>query len=220
MSTKTLFLNDKLYEYMLSISLRESSVLRELRLATQQLSSSVMQIAPEQGQFFSLLVQLMQVKNALEIGVYTGYSSLSVAMAMPEDGRLLACDVNDEWTDMARTFWRKANVEHKIELKIAPALETLDALITQKSMVPFDFVFIDADKGNYINYYERSLKLTRPGGLIVFDNIFRDGDVINKNAQGESITVIRELNQKLLQDDRIDLSVLPIGDGLTLARKR
>lgn len=220
MSAQTLLLTNELYDYLLSISLREVVTLRELREATSKLSSSQMQIAPEQGQFMAMLVKLMGAKHALEIGVYTGYSSTVVALALPAEGTLLACDTSEEWTAVAKEFWRKANVETKITLKLAPALDTLNELLDLGKQNYFDFVFIDADKGNYDNYYEASLELIRPGGLIVIDNIFRDGDVIDASVTSPATETIRQLNKKLLKDERIELSVIPIGDGLTLARKK
>ncbi|EKQ71002.1 putative O-methyltransferase [Leptolyngbyaceae cyanobacterium JSC-12] len=220
MSTKTLGLSDHLYDYLLSVSLREPDVLRELRQETANHPMSQMQIAPEQGQFMALLVQLMGAKKTLEIGVFTGYSSLAVALALPPDGRIIACDVSEEYTAIARRYWEKAGVSHKIDLRIAPALETLETLITSGHSNTFDFAFIDADKSHYNDYYERSLQLIRPGGLIAIDNVLWSGDVADLAVTDNRTEKIRALNQKLHQDQRITLSLVPIADGLTLAIKR
>lgn len=220
MSNKTLDLNDRLYDYMLARSLREPEVLKQLREETADSPEAVMQISPEQGQFMRLLVQLMGAKKALEIGVFTGYSSLSVALAMPPEGRVIACDVSEEYTAIARRYWQMAGVEEKISLKIAPALETLDRLLAAGEANSFDFVFIDADKENYDGYYERSLQLLRKGGLIAIDNVLWGGSVADPEKQDSNTRAIRALNEKLSGDSRINLSMLPIGDGLTLALKQ
>jgi caffeoyl-CoA O-methyltransferase len=178
-----------------------------------------MQIAPEQGQFMALLVRLTQAKKALEIGVFTGYSSLSIALALPPDGTLTACDVSEEYTAIARRYWQQAGVNDKISLHIAPALDTLEQLLATGQAETFDFVFIDADKQNYLNYYESSLQLVRRGGLIVIDNVLWDGAVADPQNQEPTTLAIRQLNQKLRDDTRIDLSLVPIADGLTLALK-
>ncbi|MBF2027327.1 MAG: class I SAM-dependent methyltransferase [Oscillatoriales cyanobacterium C42_A2020_001] len=219
MSNKTLGLSDRLYNYLLSVSLREPDVLRELRQETATHPMSQMQIAPEQGQFMALLVQLMGAKKTLEVGVFTGYSSLAVALALPPDGKVIACDVSEEYTAIARRYWEAAGVAHKIDLRIAPALETLDSLIAAGQINTFDFAFIDADKSNYENYYERSLQLIRPGGLISIDNVLWSGDVADPAVTDNRTEKIRALNQKLHQDKRITLSLVPIADGLTLAVK-
>jgi caffeoyl-CoA O-methyltransferase len=220
MSTKTITLTESLHHYLLSISLREPPILARLREETAQHPLANMQIAPEQGQFMALLVRLMGVKKYLELGVFTGYSSLSVALALPPDGKLIACDVNEEWTSMARRYWQEAGVAHKIALRIAPALETLDKLLANGEAGSFDFVFIDADKENYANYYERSLELVRHGGLIVIDNVLWSGRVADPNEQDMDTVAIRRFNTKLHFDERIALSMLPLADGLTLAYKR
>lgn len=220
MSNRTLNLTDKLYDYLLSVSLREVSVLTELREVTAKLSSHQMQIAPEQGQFLAMLVRLMGARNCIEIGVYTGYSSTSIALALPSNGKLLACDVNEEWTQLAQTFWQKAGVTQKIELRLAPAIETLNDLIKKQQENSFDFVFIDADKASYDDYYEKALLLVRKGGLIIFDNTLWGGDVADATVQDNSTKALRLLNEKLYADERIDLSLVPIGDGTTLAMKR
>ncbi len=220
MSNKTFTMPDSIYAYMIDVSLREPDVLVRLREETSRLSTSMMQIAPEQGQFMRLLVKALGIKRAIEVGVYTGYSSLSVALAMPEDGRIIACDVNKKWTDIARRYWKEAGVDHKIELKVAPALETLDTLIGEQLQDTFDFAFIDADKTRYKDYYDRVLTLVRPGGLIAIDNTLWTGSVADESNQTESTQAIREVNDLLHTDERVDISLLPIGDGLTLALKR
>lgn len=220
MSTKTITLTESLHHYLLSISLREPPILARLREETAQHPLANMQIAPEQGQFMALLVRLMGVKKYLELGVFTGYSALSVALALPPDGKLIACDVNEEWTSMARCYWQEAGVAHKIALRIAPALETLDKLLANGEAGSFDFIFIDADKENYTNYYERSLELVRHGGLIVIDNVLWSGRVADPNEQDMDTVAIRRFNTKLHLDERIALSMLPLADGLTLAYKR
>jgi predicted O-methyltransferase YrrM len=180
---------------------------------------AIMQIAPEQGQFMALLVKLIRAKKCLEIGVFTGYSSLAVALALPEDGQLIACDISEEYTTIAQKYWQKAGINHKIKLHIAPALETLDQLILAGETNSFDFVFIDADKSNYKNYYEKSLQLVRSGGLIVIDNVLWSGKVADPEIQDNRTNKIRQFNQELHQDKRISLSLVPIADGLTLALK-
>ena len=220
MSNKTLGLSDRLYDYLLSVSLREASILRELRQVTASHPMSQMQIAPEQGQFMALLVQLIGAKKTLEVGVFTGYSALAVALALPADGKVIACDVSEEYTAIARQYWEKAGVAHKIDLHLAPAIDTLKTLIAAGHANTFDFAFIDADKSNYDQYYEQSLQLLRPGGLMAIDNVLWSGDVADPSVTDNRTEKIRALNQKLHQDDRITLSVLPLADGLTLAIKR
>ncbi|GAB4133441.1 MAG: class I SAM-dependent methyltransferase [Cyanobacteria bacterium J069] len=220
MSSKSLGLSDALHDYLLSVSLREPDVLRSLREETARHPQSVMQITPDQGQFLALLVQILGATKTLEIGVFTGYSALSVALALPETGRVVACDVSEDFTAIARRYWQQAGVAHKIDLHIAPALETLDRLLAEGQAGTFDFAFIDADKGNYWNYYERSLQLLRSGGLIAVDNVLWSGDVIDPNDQSANTLAIREFNQKLHQDDRVSLTMIPLSDGLTLAMKR
>lgn len=220
MSRRTITLTEPLYEYLLGVSLREADILKELREETARHSRATMQIAPDQGQFMAFLVRLMGARRTIEVGVFTGYSSLSVAMALPEDGRMIACDVSEEYTSIARRYWRKAGVEHKIDLRIAPAIETLDALLEEGREGTIDFGFIDADKEGYEDYVERVLRLLRPGGLILLDNVLRKGEVVDQSITNSATTAIRALNAKLHHDPRIDLSMVPIGDGLTLARKR
>ncbi len=219
MSTRTLTLNDDLYQYLLDVSLRETPIQRRLREETARMEMAGMQISPEQGQFMALLVALMGARNTLEVGVFTGYSALCVAGALPEDGRILACDVSEEWTSIARRYWKEAGVDGKIELRLAPATETLAALIKGGEKGRFDFAFIDADKENYGVYFEQCLELLRPGGLIAVDNTLWSGSVLDAEDQSKDTKAIRELNKALRKDSRIRLSLVPIGDGLTLAMK-
>jgi predicted O-methyltransferase YrrM len=219
MSNRTLTLDDALYQYLLDASLREHPVLAELRAMTRDHLHANMQIAPEQGQFMAMLVKLIGARRTLEIGVFTGYSALAVALALPPDGSVVGCDISTEYTDVARPYWEKAGVAHKIDLRIAPALETLDALIHEEQVGSFDFAFIDADKTGYDGYYERCLSLLRTGGLIVIDNVLWSGRVA-RPAEDDDTMALQALNRKLHRDERIDLSMLPVGDGLTLARKR
>lgn len=220
MSDTTINLDPTLYTYMKKNSLREPEFLQQLREQTHKMSASRMQISPEQGQFMRLIVQLMGARKALEIGVFTGYSTLSVALGLPDDGKVIACDINVEWTKIAQKFWGLAGVQNKIDLRLAPALETLDHLIQQGEANTFDFAFIDADKLNYQRYYEKCLALIRPGGLILIDNVLWSGKVADLDINDKDTVAIRQLNAKLVKDDRICLSLLPIGDGLTLALKK
>jgi len=220
MSNRTLQVTDEIYDYLIDISLREPVVLTELREWTAEHPRYPMQIAPEQGQFMALLVSLMGARRCLEIGVFTGYSSLAVALSLPEDGSIVACDVSEEYTAVAREFWNKAGVAGKIDLRLAPATETLDELLAAGEAGQFDFAFIDADKSSYLGYFERCLALLRPGGLIAVDNTLWSGRLVDGREQDEDCRALREFNRALHGDDRIDLSLVPIGDGLTLARKR
>ncbi len=217
--SKTL-IDDRLYDYLLSVSLRESEVLQQLRQETASHPMSQMQIAPEQGQLMALLVRLMGAKKALEVGVFTGYSALSVALALPPDGKLIACDVSEEYTAIARRYWELAGVADKIDLRIAPALETLDHLLADGHANTFDFAFIDADKSNYAGYYERAIQLVRPGGLIAIDNVLWSGRVADPDVQDNRTAAIRAFNEKLHQDERILPCMVAIADGLTLALKQ
>ena len=220
MSNTTLNLNDQLYNYLLDVSLRESDVLKALREETAKMPEHNMQISPEQGQFMRLLVQLIGAKNGIEVGVFTGYSALSVALGLPEDGKLIALDVSEEWTNVGRKYWEMAGVAQKIDLRIAPALDSLQKLIAEGKEGTFDFAFIDADKENYYNYYEYCLQLLQPNGLIAIDNVLWSGRVADPNEKEAETVAIRKLNEKLYNDDRIDLSLLPLSDGLTLIRKK
>lgn len=220
MSRRTISMTDALSDYVRSVTLREPPLLRELREETARLPQSNMQISPEQGQLMRLLTELHGTRRALEVGVFTGYSSLSVALAMPDDGRLTACDVNDEWTSVARRYWERAGVQDKIDLRLAPALQTLDALLAEGRAGHYDFAFIDADKSNYDGYYERCLALLRRGGLIAIDNVLWGGSVADPTDQDADTLAIRALNEKVGKDERVTLNLVPIGDGLMLVRKR
>jgi len=208
------------YRYVVNTSVRETDVARRLREETQKLPAAQMQIGPDQGQFMQLLVQLIKARRTLEIGVFTGYSSLWVATALPDDGEIIACDVSEEYTSIARRYWVEAGVDQKIDLRLRPALETLDELLDNGQAGTFDFAFIDADKGNYNNYYERVLKLIRPGGLIAIDNTIWSGRVADPNENDDDTIALRELNEKLYRDERVALSMLTVGDGLTLAMRK
>ncbi len=221
MSSRTLNLDDNLYHYLIEHSVREHPAQTALREATRAHPNAVMQISPEQGQFMALLIRLLGARRAIEIGVFTGYSALTVALALPDDGRLLACDISDEFTRIGKPFWEQAHVAHKIDLHLAPAVVTLDARLKAGEAGQYDFAFIDADKSGYDAYYERCLKLLRTGGLIAIDNTLWSGKVAAIAAATDADTAaLQALNIKLHGDDRVDLSLLPIGDGLTLARKR
>jgi len=220
MSNQTLGLEPQLYHYLQTVSLREPEILTQLRQETAQHPLGRMQIAPEQGQFMALLVQLLAAKKTLDIGVFTGYSALVVALALPPEGKVIACDVNQESTAIAQRYWQQAGVADKIDLYIAPAEETLDKLLTAGEAGTFDFAFIDADKSNYDLYYEKALQLVRPGGLIAIDNVLWSGKVADTQFQDNRTNKIRVFNQKLHQDQRVNISLVPIGDGLTLAMKR
>jgi predicted O-methyltransferase YrrM len=220
MSNRTLTLNDALYDYLLATSVQEPEILTALRRETAEHPMAQMQIAPEQGQLMALLVQLMGAKKALEVGVFTGYSALRVALALPPEGQLIACDVSEEYTAIARRYWQQAGVADKIDLRIAPATETLDQLIAAGQGNSFDFAFIDADKSNYPTYYEQALQLVRPGGLIAIDNVLWSGRVADPTVTDNRTAAIRAFNAALYQDDRIVLSLVPIADGLTLALKK
>ena len=219
MSKQTLGLENHIYQYLLSVSIREPDVLTKLRQETAKHPRNIMQISPEQGQFMALLVQLMGAKKALEIGVFTGYSSLVVALALPPEGKMVACDVSEEYTSIARHYWEQAGIADKIDLRIAPAIATLDQLIAEGEADSFDFAFIDADKSSYDDYYERALQLIRPGGLIAIDNVLWSGQVADSKVQDNRTKKIRALNEKIHKDERVTISMIPIGDGLTLARK-
>jgi caffeoyl-CoA O-methyltransferase len=220
MSRANEYLPEKIYDYMNSVSIREPAILRKLREETASHPMGGMQIPPEHGQFLALLMQLTGARRTLEVGVFTGYSSLAVALALPDDGKILACDVSEEYTSVARRYWKEAGVDHMIDLRLKPALETLHELIAQRQHSRFDFAFIDADKANYEGYYECALELVRPGGLIAIDNVLWHGRVIDPNANDADTLAIRAINKKLLGDSRVAISMLPVSDGLTLACKR
>lgn len=213
-------LDSQVAEYLQAVSVRDDAVLRRLREETALLPQGGMQISPEQGQLMALLVRLMGARKALEVGTFTGYSSLSVARALPPDGQLVACDVSHEWTSVARRYWQEAGVADRIDLRIAPATETLDGLLATGGRGTFDFAFIDADKPGYDAYYERCLELVRPGGLIAIDNVLWSGKVADPNENDADTVALRVLNTKIHADARVDLSMLPMADGLTLALKR
>lgn len=220
MSNRSIELSPALYDYLLAHSLRETEVQRQLRAHTAQLPDHNMQIAPEQGQFMAFLARLLGARRALEVGVYTGYSALCVAAALPADGRLVACDLSAEYTAIARDYWQRAGVAERIELRLAPAADTLAALLDGGAAGTFDLAFIDADKTGYAGYYEQCLRLVRSGGLIVVDNVLWNGRVLDAAGADADTRAIQAFNRALHGDDRIDLTLVPIGDGLTLARKR
>ena len=220
MSTSTLGMPDDIREYMLSVSVRETLILKNLREETALMENSIMQISPEQGQLMYMLIRLINAKKTLEIGVFTGYSTLWTAMGLPEDGLIIACDVNREWTDIAEKYWIKASVDHKIDLRIAPAEDTLNSLIEAGLGNTFDFAFIDANKEDYGTYFEQCMQLIKPGGLIALDNVLRHGSVIDPQSDDPGTVAIRELNRRIYVDDRVDVSMIPVSDGLTLVRRK
>jgi predicted O-methyltransferase YrrM len=219
-SNRTIKIDTRLYEYLVKVSVREPALLARLRAETARMPEHNMQIAPDQGQFMALLVRLIGARRCLEIGTFTGYSSLAVALALPADGRLIACDVSERWTAVARRYWQEAGVAERIELKLQPALKTLDALLADGGAGRFDFAFIDADKVSYADYFERVLSLLRAGGLVAVDNTLWSGKVADPKARDKDTTALKKFNAALHKDERIDLTLVPIGDGLTLARKR
>lgn len=220
MTNATISLGAELQRYLAEHSLREAPVLARLRQVTAALPQANMQIAPEQGQFMQLLVRLMGAKRCLEVGTFTGYSALAVALVLPGDGELVACDVSVEWTTIAREYWREAGVDARIDLRLAPALATLDDLLASGRGSSFDFAFIDADKANYVAYYERVVELLRPGGLLAIDNVLWHGDVADPAVNDSDTNAIRALNDRVHRDERVDMSLVPIADGLMLARRR
>lgn len=215
---KQLTLTPELYAYMLDKSLREHPSLTRLRKETSVMELGMMQIAPDQAQFMQFLLRLLSAKNVLELGTFTGYSSLAMALALPEDGRVITCDISEEWTSKAHPYWREAGQDHKIDLRLGPALETLHALINDGRAHQFDFIFIDADKTNYLKYYELALILISPKGLIAIDNVLWDAQVINEKDTSAQTREIRKLNEFIQQDNRVDISMLPVADGLFLVR--
>ena len=220
MGRQTLQLSDAVYQYLQDHSLRESDVLRRLREETATLKEARMQLSPEQGQLLTFLAELTGARKAIEVGTFTGYSALCVASALPNDGCLIACDVSETWTAIGQRYWEEAGVDRKIDLRIAPALETLDELLAAGEAGSYDFALIDADKENYKAYYERILLLLRSGGLLLVDNVLWSGKVADPDHTEESTLAIRAFNRKVHADDRVSLSMLPIGDGMTLVRKR
>jgi len=219
-SNQTLAVTDDIYRYILDVSLREAPILAALRQRTAEHPQVAMQISPEQGQLMALLVRLCGARRCLEIGVFTGYSSLAVALAMPADGNVIACDVSEEYTRIAREFWELAGVADKIDLRLAPALDTLEQLLNEGQAGQFDFAFVDADKGNYLQYYEKTLELLRPGGMVAVDNTLWSGKLLAPDPDDDDSLALDAFNRYLHGDARVDISLIPIGDGLTLARKR
>ncbi len=220
MSRATFFLPERLYTYMLDSSLRETPVQEALRKHAAGMPEGVMQSSPEQVQLLALLARAIGATNYLEIGVFTGYSTLGVALALPEQGHIVACDISEAFTSVAREFWQQAGVSAKIDLRLGPAQRTLDDLLADGNENAFDLAYIDADKTGYDAYYERALHLVRPNGLIAFDNVFQDGAAADSAERSERVMAIKALNAKLSRDDRVDISMIPIGDGLTLLRKK
>lgn len=220
MSNRSITLTPDLYTYLLDVSLRELPVLQALRAETATMPAANMQIAPDQGQFMALLVQLLGARRIIEIGTFTGYSALVMALALPADGRLITCDISAEYTAIARRHWQQAGVAERIELRLAPATETLRALAAAGPAGAFDLVFIDADKESYRDYYELALPLLRAGGLIIVDNVLWNGAVIDASKQDADTNAIRAFNRAVQRDERVEISMIPVGDGLTLLRKR
>jgi caffeoyl-CoA O-methyltransferase len=220
MANKTIGISDELAAYVVKVGTREPDVLAGLRQETAAIPQHGMQIAPEEGAFLALLVELTGARRCIEIGTFTGYSSTAVALALPENGQLVCCDVSEEWTSLARKYWDEAGVTGKIDLRVAPAAETLDQLLADGEEAAYDFAFVDADKAGYDGYYERLLRLVRPGGLIVFDNTLWGGAVLDQDAEDEDTRALQTLNRKLAGDERITLCLLPVADGVTLARRR
>ena len=220
MSARTLGLPDAVWRYLVEVTAREPEVLRELRRETAELPNGGMQIAPEQGRLLAFLVELLGVERYLEVGVFTGYSSTCVALALPVHGRVVACDQSREWTDVARRYWEKAKVADKIELRLGPALSTLDGLVAEGASGTFDFAFVDADKENAEAYFERSFGLLRQGGLFAFDNALWGGAVADPTDQRDSTRAVRALTARVCADPRVSAALIPVGDGLLVARKR
>lgn len=220
MSARSIGLSQPVYEYLCRVSVREPEVLRELRAETAGIEHAGMQISPEQGQFMALMAQIIGARRYIEVGTFTGYSALAVALALPEESEIVCCDVSEEWTSIARRYWAKAGVDGRIALHLRPGTETLTALIDAGRSGHFDMAFIDADKENYVEYYEKSLTLLRPGGLVLVDNVLWNGAVADPQKQTDAVQAIRALNAHLTDDDRVDIAMLPLGDGVFMARKR
>ncbi len=220
MTNKTIGISDELAAYVVRVGTREPDVLARLREETAAIPQHGMQVAPEQGAFLALLVELTGARRCIEVGTFTGYSSLAVALALPADGGLVCCDVSEEWTGLARKYWDEAGVAGKVDLRLAPAADTLDQLLEAGESDAYDFAFVDADKTGYDGYYERLLRLVRPGGLIAFDNTLWHGRVLEENPEDEDTRALQALNEKLAGDERISLCLVPFADGVTLARRR
>lgn len=220
MSDKTFLADRRLHEYVLDHLPPEPGIRRRLREETELLPNAIMQITPDQGEFLRVLIAATGAKKVLEVGVFTGYSSLCMALQLPEDGVLIGCDISDEYTAVARRYWREAGVAHKIQLRIAPAIDTLQNLLAEGHAGSFDFAFIDADKPSYEAYYEAALQLLRPGGLIVLDNMLQRGEVVDPHSGHPGVEAIRAMNDKISRDDRVTAALLPVADGMTLAVKR
>ncbi len=220
MNTRSFFLPDEVQHYIIETTLRDQPVLRELREETAKLPQARMQTGADQVQFLQLLVRLIGAKRCIEVGVFTGYSALGVALALPADGKIVACDVSEDYTSLARPYWERAGVANKIDLQLAPATQTLDRLLGSKGAGTFDFAYIDADKTSYDAYYERCLTLVRSNGVIAIDNVLWGGEVVKADADDEDTIALRKLNAKIGRDDRVDASLLSIGDGLMVVRKR
>ena len=220
MAQSTLGLPADLRAYLLKVGVREPDVLRRLRDETESIPQHNMQISAEQGALMSMLVEVSGARRCIELGTFTGYSSLAVALALPDDGSILCCDVSEEWTSMARRYWAEAGIEKKVELRIGPALDTLDALLADGESGTYDFAFVDADKVSYPHYYERLVELVRPGGLMLWDNVLWGGAVIDPEDDDEATQAIRTINEQLVADERVSIVMVPIGDGLTILRKR
>lgn len=217
---KHLSLTPELYDYMLNVSLHEHPELKALRKETEKLPLAVMQAAPEQAQFMQLLLKILDAEQVLEVGTFTGYSTLSMALALPENGKIVTCDINDEWTSIGKPFWQEAHQDHKIELRMGEAVNTLNQMLDEGYRHSFDFIFIDADKSNYVHYYELALQLIKPKGLIAIDNVLWGGKVIDLNETGSQTKAIRKLNELIKNDDRVSVSLLPIADGVFLVKPK
>ena len=220
MSLKSINLTENVYNYLLDVSLREPEILQQLREETATHPMANMQISPEQGQFFAFLIRLLNAKKVIEVGVFTGYSSLCLALALPEDGILIACDTDEVATTIAQRYWQTAGITHKVHLEIAPAQETMDRLLSENEADTYDFIFIDAEKEEYQDYYERALKLVKKGGVIAVDNVLWSGYPADPEKQDKSTVAIRKFNEQLHSDERVTISMLPLADGVTLAMKR
>ena len=220
MSNKTIGISDELQAYVVAVGAREPEVLARLRAETAAIPEHGMQVAPEEGAFLAMLVELTGARRCLEIGTFTGYSSTAIALALPDDGQLTCCDVSDEWTSVARRYWAEAGVSEKIDLRVAPALDTLDGLLEAGAAASYDFAFVDADKTGYDGYYALLMQLVRPGGLIAFDNTLWGGRVLDRNPDDQDTRAIQALNARLAADERVSLCLLPVADGVTLVRRR